>query len=104
MTHGFEREALEEYLDTARYYEEQRDRLGEEFIQAVETAIANIEKDPTRFQPIGDGLRIFRMKRFPYHLFYRYDEPRNHATIFAVMHHRRRPNYWRHRLKPDSPS
>lgn len=103
MTFGFEREALAEYLDTAHYYAEQREHLGEEFVQAVEAAITTISKDPTRFQPVGDGLRIFRMKRFPYHLFYRYDEPRNHATIFAVMHHRRRPNYWRHRLKLDTP-
>lgn len=99
MTHGFEREALDEYLDAARYYAEQRENLGEEFIQAVEAAIAAIAIDPTRFQLAGDGLRIFRMKRFPYHLFYRYNEQRDHSTIFAVMHHRRRPNYWRHRLK-----
>jgi len=104
MTHGFEREAFEEYLDTTRHYAEQREGLGEEFIQAVETAIAAIALEPTRYQRADEGLRIFRMKRFPYHLFYRYNEADNHATIFAVMHHRRRPNYWRDRLKAEDES
>lgn len=104
MTHGFEREAFEEYLDTARYYGEQREGLGEEFVQAVEAAVAMIAKDPTRFQSVGDGLRIFRMKRFPYYLFFRFDEERDHATFFAIMHHRRRPGYWRHRASKNGPA
>lgn len=104
MTHGFEREAFDEYLDTARYYGEQRDGLGEEFVQAVEAAISTIAEDPARYQPVGDGLRIFRMKRFPYYLFYRFDERRNHAIFFAVMHQRRRPGYWRHRVSQDEPT
>jgi len=98
MTHGFEREALLEYGAAARYYAEQRTGLGEEFIQAVETAIAIISQTPDRFQPVGEGLRIFRMRRFPYCLFYRYQPEHNHTTIFAVMHNRRRPNYWKDRL------
>ena len=104
MTHGFEREALQEYLSTARYYGEQREGLGEEFVQAVVAAVATIAAEPTRFQLVGDGLRIFRMKRFPYYLFFRFNERTNHATFFAVMHKRRRPDYWRHRLSGDEPS
>ena len=102
MTHGFEREALEEYQDAADWYEHQRDRLGEEFVAAVEQAIAEIAKAPARFPPAGDGLRVFRMKRFPYQLIYRHAPERDHATVFALLHHRRRPGYWLHRLSRDS--
>ena len=70
-------------------------------MHAIETAVETISKDPTRFQPVGEGLRIFRMKRFPYYLFYRYNEQRDHATFFAVMHQRRRPDYWKHRVQPE---
>lgn len=69
-TYGFEREALEEYRDAALRYAEQRAGLGEDFIQAVETAMAVVRANPDKFQPVGDGLRIYRLKRFPYFLFY----------------------------------
>jgi hypothetical protein len=66
--------------------------------QAVEAGISVIVSDPTRFQPVGDGIRIFRMKRFPYYLFYRFHEARQHFRIVAMMHQRRKPDYWRDRL------
>jgi toxin ParE1/3/4 len=98
MTHGFEREAFQEYEAAANYYAEQRSGLGEEFVQAVEKAVAAIRETPTRFQPVGEGLRIYRLRRFPYCLFYRFEVVRDHITVFAVMHNRRRPNYWKGRL------
>ncbi|HEX2749005.1 MAG TPA: type II toxin-antitoxin system RelE/ParE family toxin [Verrucomicrobiales bacterium] len=98
MTHGFEREALEEYKEAAAWYESQRQGLGGEFVSAVEAAIQDVTMDPGRFQPVGDNLRILRMKRFPYYLIFRWLEDRQHITIFVVMHRRRRPGYWRHRL------
>lgn len=98
MTHGFEKEAFDEYRDAARYYAEHRSGLGEAFVGEVEAAIGEIGKSPDRFQPLGQGIRVYRLKRFPYRLYYRYSEERDHTTIFAVMHERRRPAYWIHRL------
>ncbi len=39
----------------------------------------------------------FRLKRFPFYLFYRYFEQKQHVRILAVMHHKRRQDYWRGR-------
>jgi plasmid stabilization system protein ParE len=97
MTHGFEREALEEYREAAAWYESQRTGLGEEFVSAVESAIREIMQDPARFQAVDAGLRVFRMRRFPYHLIFRWPEGRQHLTIFVVMHRRRKPDYWKGR-------
>lgn len=98
MTISFESEALLEYREAA-LYSQQRFGLGEEFVQAVETAIATISRDPERFQPVGAGIRIFRMHRFPYYLLYLHSASSDSITIYAVAHHSRRPDYWRARLR-----
>jgi plasmid stabilization system protein ParE len=98
MTFDFHPDALDEYHSAAAWYAEQRVLLGVEYVQAVEAAIAAIMSDPGRFQPVGDGIRIFRMKRFPDYLFYRFNETGQHVRIVAVMHQRRKPDYWRERL------
>ncbi|MEN3943673.1 type II toxin-antitoxin system RelE/ParE family toxin [Prosthecobacter sp. SYSU 5D2] len=97
MTVSFESEALEEYREAAQYSED-RFGLGRQFVQAIENALAEISNHPERFQPVGEGIRIFRMRRFPYYLFYHYDTARESIVIYAVAHHRRQTDYWRGRL------
>ena len=98
-TYGFEREALAEYRDAALRYAEQRTGLGEQFIQAVEAAMDAVCENPERFQPVGKGVRICRLKRFPYHLFYIHQLEQRRVVIYAVAHHHRRPDYWRSRVR-----
>jgi plasmid stabilization system protein ParE len=95
----YESEALIEYEEAAQYAED-RFGCGQKFVAAMRTALASIAKDPTRFQPVGEGVRIFRLKRYPYYLFYHFDEPEDTVTIYAVAHHKRQQDYWRARL-PD---
>jgi plasmid stabilization system protein ParE len=101
VTHGFEQEALTEYREAAEYYAQQRGGLGKVFVEAVQASLQEIGRGPSRYQALENGLRICRMKRFPYSIYFRYSEERDHATVFAVMHTRRRPGYWRHRLKDE---
>lgn len=93
----FEEEALAEYREGALYAEENY-RLGEAFVQAVENALCEIAKSPTRYQAVGDGVRIFRLRRFPYYLYYLHHAPTRSITIYAVAHHKRERDYWRKRL------
>ena len=96
MTVHFEIEALMEYQEAA-IYSQQRFGLGEEFVRAVESALDAILMEPERFQSVGRGVRIFRMRRFPYYLFYHHSPESNGITIYAVAHHGRKPGYWRRR-------
>jgi plasmid stabilization system protein ParE len=98
MTFEFHPDALEEYEEAAAWYEERRYRLGLEFTVAVEGGVAAILTNPDRYQPVRGGVRIFRLKRFPYYIFYRYNEAGQHVRIVAIMHQKRRPDYWRERL------
>ncbi|OAI57993.1 hypothetical protein AYO49_06190 [Verrucomicrobiaceae bacterium SCGC AG-212-N21] len=98
MTIHFESQALEEYRDAVLYSEE-RFGLGEQFVLAVESALDIIAGDPGRFQLVGEGVRIYRMKRFPYYLFYHHVPQSQSIIIYAVAHHSRKPEYWRRRLR-----
>lgn len=97
MTTDFHNEALAEYLNSAAYSENMFG-LGEEFVQAVEHAIAAISSDPKRYKPAGENLHDFRMERFPYHFFYLHLPGSERVTILAVAHTSRRPGYWKPRI------
>ncbi|MBK8036993.1 MAG: type II toxin-antitoxin system RelE/ParE family toxin [Verrucomicrobiaceae bacterium] len=97
MTIQFESGALEEYREAAQYSED-RFGLGLQFVAAMQAALKEIERDPECFQPAGQGMRIYRMKRFPYYLFYHHQPKSEVVVIYAVAHHKRRPDYWRDRL------
>lgn len=98
MTFDWHPGALQEFEEAGLWYEEQRRGFGIEFSDAMGIAPEAILREPGRFQPVGDNVRLFRLKRFPYHLYYLLDADRHHVRIMAVMHNRRRPDYWRERL------
>jgi len=97
MIVSFEAQALEEYQDAAQYSED-RFGLGKTFVLAMEQALEAIALNPERYQSVGEGIRIFRMKRFPYYLFYHFSDELKQVVIYAVAHHRRQSDYWRGRL------
>lgn len=97
MTVHFEAEALIEYEDAAQYAEDHFG-CGQKFVAAIRAALDAMAKEPTRFQPVGQGVRIYRLKRYPYYLFYYFDEQSDTVTVYAVAHHKRQQNYWRARL------
>ena len=97
MTTVFEAKALEEYHEAAQYSED-RFGLGASFVAAVQSALAAISHDPERFQSVGNGVRVFRMKRFPYYLFFHHVPDREFVTVYALAHHGRHGDYWRDRL------
>jgi toxin ParE2 len=91
-------EAAELELDEAvSYYEAQRGGLGREFAQAVAQAIVRIEARPEAWLKVGTRLRRCRLVRFPYGVLYA--RLPTEIVIVAFMHDRRKPGYWRDRLK-----
>jgi toxin ParE1/3/4 len=90
---GAENEAAE----AAAYYDGERPGLGDEFLDAVETAIHTIVEAPhrwPRWPGAASHLEIRRryVKRFPYSVAYLVHG--NRIAILAVVHAKRRPGYW----------
>ncbi|MCW0220647.1 MAG: hypothetical protein OJI67_20135, partial [Prosthecobacter sp.] len=52
----------------AEWYRDRSLQAAERFITEVESAIQAICADLTRYQPVGDGVRVFRLKRFPFRI------------------------------------
>jgi plasmid stabilization system protein ParE len=88
--------AEDELLDAVRYYRNQRKGLGAAFLKEFRSCVQQIRTHPEIGTTLGQGVRRRGVNRFPYNLIYAYDQ--SVVTILAVMHQKRRPGYWRHRL------
>lgn len=96
-------EAAEEFGDAAGWCEERRSGLGDEFIDAVESALELIALWPGTGSPVADILtdvdvRRAPVGRFPYNLVYLVAA--DHLRLLAVAHDCRRPRYWAPRTNP----
>ena len=86
-----------ELHEAKEHHDLQRQGLGIEFVLAFEEAMQRVVAFPEAWGLIADKVRCCIFKRFEYGVIYvvRGD------TIFvlAVMHLKRRPGYWKRRLK-----
>ena len=107
MTFDFELhpQAENEYLAAIEWYELQAERLGEEFSQEVEKSFDRILANPERYRLTDKILRVIRVDRFPYSIFYHWDSRRSQILVTSVFHHRRRPDSLLNRIRsfPESP-
>jgi len=98
----FEDEADAEYRHAGRWYEDRRTHLGIEFFDAVDAAVRRIVELPragARVPRLPATLPVRRIPvtRFPYHVVYL--ETPAAIRILAVAHDRRKPGYWKGRLR-----
>lgn len=98
MTFDFHPEAREEFHDASHWYEDRSIFAGDRFVNAVRAAVNNILADPLHYQLVDDGIRVCQLKKFPFRLYYSFDEAAQFVCIYAVMHEKRRPDYWRNRV------
>ena len=86
-----------EITEAAQYYESREPGLGSDWLAEVERAFDQILTNPEASQKIGRRVRRKPLWRFPYNLIYAaYSDQ---IRIAAVAHQKRRPFYWRSRLK-----
>ena len=83
-------------LEAAVYYETQVDGLGNAFLAKVESAVHDVVKHPGAWPVVRNEMRKRLLHRFPYALLYRVDP--DEIVIVALMHQRRRPEYWLGRI------
>ena len=98
----FEEEADVEYRQAGRGYESHRVGLGVEFFDAVDAAIRQLLDFPRAGAPVPSvpedlPVRRLAVRRFPYHAIY-LTTPEA-LRILAIAHDRRKPGYWKERLR-----
>ncbi len=92
---GFHPEAQRELMDSVRFYEDQAQGLGADFLEAVRHAIRSLGQNPEQWPVMEISIRRILLSRFPYGLLYSIES--HGVLVVAVMHLRRRPGYWKHR-------
>ena len=78
------------------WYDLRRPGLGEEFLTSIEATIERLCRQPLSCPVIHETYRRALLRRFPYVVFFEYDEPV--ITIYGVFHTSREPAKWRQRL------
>ena len=95
-------EAVLEGEEAAGWYEAQREGLGREFREAFSRSLEMLREGLLTGSPWPGPLgkrrvRRIQMGRFPYHVVFVVGQL--NVTVLAVSHQRRRPGYWRERMK-----
>ena len=88
----FRRRVGQDLAGAYGWYEEQRLRLGEELLAAVDASFDAIEESPEMFARVHGEVRRAMVSRFPYAVFYRV-EPEQ-VVVLAVLHTARDPKLW----------
>jgi len=81
----------------AEYHNAKIPGLGDDLFNEVVAAARRLCDFPELWPKVRKNIRRCRLKRFPYSLIYRTSS--EEIVVIAVMHNRRRPNYWRSRIK-----
>ena len=79
------------------YFDEQLAGLGDRFDAEVRSAIALVREHPQIGRAVAKHLRKLRLRKFPFNVIYALDA--EEVVIVAIAPHRRKPNYWRDRLR-----
>jgi plasmid stabilization system protein ParE len=91
------REAEVELWEAVAYYEERSPGLGLDFEAEIERSLETIAEHPGRWPLRADGTRRYLAHRFPYLVVYAYEH--EHVWVLAIAHCKRRPAYWRSRIR-----
>jgi toxin ParE1/3/4 len=75
------------------WYEERRDGLGDDFVEAFNELCQRICADPQLFAVAERNVRRGKLRRFPYVVYYRVVDQA--IEILAVLHGSRDPRTWK---------
>jgi hypothetical protein len=93
----FHPDARDELFSAIAYYNEQSSGLGTEFLEEIKTSVGKIQNNPTRWKILKKQVRQYIVQRFPFSIFY-ISAPKQ-VYIVAIAHNKRKPYYWKSRVK-----
>jgi toxin ParE1/3/4 len=90
--------AAREFAADVRHYDKQYLRRGQRFAEAVERTLIRVAESPLLFPLLYEpDIRSAKVDRFPYRVVYVIVG--GDIDVIAVAHAKRRPGYWRRRVK-----
>jgi toxin ParE1/3/4 len=92
--------AEQELLEAADFCKTRAVGLGNDFIREVEHMLAQIVASPEAGNILARTIRRWLVRRFPFAILYQAGA--ENLSMIALMHLRRRPGYWRRRLRDNT--
>ena len=80
------------------YYEEIGFGTGGRFLGQYRDVLLKIQDRPHSLRFKTGQIRFSRLKTFPFLVFFRVDDARQVATVFAILHEKRHPDSWKKRV------
>lgn len=90
-------EAERELDEAIAFFEGAQSDRGLRFLASFELTIATIVRYPDIGRKLRRRVRVFSMTKWPYKIVYSLE--RDTILVWAVAHHKRKPGYWRHRMR-----
>ncbi len=90
-------EADAEFLDAVTHYAGISPSLGRRFYDEMSALLHTAGEHPLRYRMFDPPLRRVLAVGFPYAVIYAAKD--DYVRVVAVMHLKRRPGYWKHRLE-----
>ena len=87
-------EALQDLIETQRWYASREPGLGQAFAEAIAAAVERILQDPATFPCVHGAVRRLVVRRFPYAVYFR--EVGVEVLVLAI-HGRQDPQRWQGR-------
>lgn len=75
--------------EAAEWYSKQANHLAGQFIEKIETAFKELQKNPEHYQKRYNDVRVLFAENFPFGIYYTIED--NTIFIHAVLHTRRNP-------------
>ena len=88
--------AKEDILHQAKYYEEQQENLGKDFLEKVEHTLQRIEENPEQFPKIYRKVRSAIVNKFPHKVLFVVEKI--DAIVIAVFHQKKNPKSLKERI------
>jgi len=89
--------ADQEMIEAARYYQSLSSGLGDDYLDEVERAVWSIKTSPQTWPVLEGAFRRRLVRRFPFGIIYRIEPDK--ILIIAVAHLRKKPGYWKKRIR-----
>jgi plasmid stabilization system protein ParE len=95
VTYSFHPAAVNELINSVRYYEEQQSKLGLKFFEEIYSSILRIIEFPTSYPVYSKNTRKCLTSKFPFAVIYQIRK--EEIFIVAITHLASRPGYWKDR-------
>jgi len=92
LTLRFHPEVAGEIGASYRWYQEQAEGLGDDFLNELESAYQVVVEFPETWPLFHKKFRRYLLPRFPFSVIYRVKG--DDIFVVAVMHNSRKPGYW----------